>query len=147
MLALAILPLGTLLLQAAEPPPASSTPVSVERVRAGLERPATLIVDLPAPAATFRVEITKHPYFTELPPLDFGTGPRGPDLPDWIPHQPLPQVGSAPPVAGVDLLALARAVHRKWAAERRAGAERAAREEVQRALQEFCATTGSCERQ
>jgi len=134
-----------LALQAAQPETTGDLPVSVDRVRAGLARPPAIVINPPMPTVHFRVEVKEHQYFTELPPIDFGTGPRGPELPFWMPRGPIPQVGTTPALAGVDLLALGRGLAKRISAARRASAEQAAREEVQRALREFCATSHECE--
>jgi hypothetical protein len=120
--------------------PAAALPISIDRVRAALDRPAALNVVLPEPEVHFRVEVKERQYFTELPPIDFGTGQRTPAAPFWAARS-MPRVGATPPLVGVDLLAIGGAINRA----RRERAETAAREDVLRQLREFCATTHECE--
>jgi hypothetical protein len=127
-----------LALQAADAP--AALPVSVERVRAALERPARLNIVLPEPEAHFRIEVKERQYFPELPPIDFGSGQRTPPAPFWSAPS-MPRVGSTPPLVGINLLAIGSALNRA----RRERAEKAAREDVLRQLREFCATTHECE--
>jgi hypothetical protein len=123
---------------------AGTLPVSVDRVRAELERPAVLNLTLPDVPVHFRIEVRERPLFSELPPIDFGGGTKRPPVPFWVPSS-VPQVGVTPALAGVDLLAVGRYVANSVSAARRARAQREAQEEVQRALREFCATTKECE--
>lgn len=119
-------------------------PVSVERVRAALERPTGLNVTLPDIPVHFRIEVRERALFPGLPPIDFSGGSKRPAVPFWMPST-MPQVGASPPLAGVNLLAIASRVANSIGTARRARAQREAQEEVARALREFCATTKECE--
>jgi hypothetical protein len=130
--------LVVLALQAADAP--AALPVSIDRVREALDRPARLTIALPEPEVHFRVEVKERQYFTELPPIDFGAGQQRPAAPFWAAPS-MPRLGSTPPLVGVNLLAIGSAINRA----RRERAEKAAREDVLRQLREFCATTHECE--
>ena len=106
-----------------DPPP---VPVSVERVRKGLERPEGLKLPNPDEIAYFRATIE------EKLPIDDVLAAMRRDLARW-PGTPIvaPASRPVPLVASMDVLPLARAFLR-WRAERRA------RETVQEALEEFC---------
>ncbi len=112
------------------PPPQTSWPVSLEHIRAGLQRTPTLRVTAPPPEPTFRTEIVQHPYFIEIPQTwTFGGGGYASSAPSAAPGAPSP-LGHVE--GGTDILPLfARIPH--------ALAERAARREVQQAMAEFCA--------
>jgi hypothetical protein len=122
-----------LALQAADAPP-SHLSVSLDRIRAGLARPAPLIIVVPEQGVHFRVEVKQRRYFPDLPPIDFGVGPSG-SSPSRV-----PQVGTTPALVGVDLLAIGRGIAREIQRARHARGGREAQEEVAAALREFCAT-------
>jgi len=121
-------------------------PVSVARIRSALERPAPLRLTLPESHADFHIEICARPRYSAnlLGPVEtLWTTPTGPVPPGGLhafeQRQQLRETWSQPMIS-VDLLSIGTAVHRAIANARRAGAEKAARDEVQRALAEFCAT-------
>jgi hypothetical protein len=102
-------------------------PVSLDRIRRGLERPPGLRVSAPMPEPTYRVRVVQHPYFLEVP---FTWTFAGGGVPAAAPSGA--GVSSTPPLIQVDALPmLTGAVH--------AIRERAARHEVQQAIAEFCA--------
>jgi len=132
--------LMVLALQATE---TGGLPVSLDRVRAGLERTPGLTLTVTEPTPHFRIIVHERRLFPDLPPIDFGDGVRRPAAPFWM--ATAPQIGTTPPLAAVDVMALASRLSNAIGSARRARAERNAREEVERALREFCATTRECE--
>jgi hypothetical protein len=126
---------------------ARELPVSVSRIRAALDRPAPLRLTVPAPKPTYRVEIREHLLYSPnlLGPVEqlwsttTGPAPSG-GLHGYDQGQRLGQFSQ--PLFSVDLLSIGGAIRNAIASARRSSAEKAAREEVQRALAEFCATHG-----
>jgi hypothetical protein len=117
------------------PDPASvrDLPVSLSRIRDALKKPVSPRLTLPPPRADFRVEVLEKQRFEDLLTL-LGLGGGSP--------MPSVMFGSAVshPSSAADLSAIGRAAGRAIVEARRARAERLAREEVQRALIDFCAT-------
>jgi hypothetical protein len=111
------------------PPPAAGPerdlPVSLTRIREALQRPANPLT-LPAPKADFHVDV-RGQHADLLGPIDFTSGTEI----SPIPGQRTP--GSFGGGVSVDPVAGARGIRHYFA-------EKAAREEVARALREFCAT-------
>jgi hypothetical protein len=136
--------------QAVDPVPASGTipelPVSLTRIRHSLERPAPLRITLPDSNADFHVEIRERPLYSPnlLGPVETlwsvapGPVPAG-GLHAYEQRQRLGQTWSQPMFA-LDLLSIGSSVQQAVAKARRSRAEQAARDEVRRALAEFCAT-------
>jgi hypothetical protein len=127
-------------------PETRELPVSVSRIRAALDRPAPLRLTVPAPRPTFRVEIRERLLYSPnlLGPVEqlwsTTAGPVPPGgLHGFEQRQQLGQPWSQP-LFSVDLLSIGGAIRNAFANARRASAEKAARDEVQRALAEFCAT-------
>jgi hypothetical protein len=126
-------------------------PVSLVRIRADLARPAPLRIALPKPKADFHVEIRERPLYSPnlLGPVEtlWSTTP-GPVPPGGLrafeQRQRLGEQWSQP-MLSVDLLSIAASVRTAITNARRSSAEKAAREEVRRALAEFC-STHECER-
>jgi hypothetical protein len=109
-------------------PDGAPAPVSVERVREGLDRPQVLKMPNPEEMAYFRATIE------EKLPIDDVLAAMRRDLARWSGTPIVAPTGHpAPLVASVDVLPLARAFLR-WRAERRV------RQTVQEALDEFCST-------
>ena len=105
-------------------------PVSLDRIKAGLQRAPTLRIDAPPPEPTYRVKIVQHPYFLEVPfTWTFAGGGVPSSAPSVMPTSGIPWT---PPLVQTDALPALKAA-------RRALAERAARREVQQTIQEFCA--------
>ncbi len=136
---------------ASAPEASPAGPVSLVRIRAALDRPAPLRIALPKPKADFHVEIRDRPLYSPnlLGPVETlwstAAGPVPPGgLRAFEQRQRLGEQWSQP-MLSVDLLSMAASVRTAIANARRAGAEKAAREEVRRALAEFCATH-ECER-
>jgi hypothetical protein len=123
-------------------PPQHELPVSVARIRAGLERTQVLRLTLTDRKPDFRVDIRERRFEEDLlNRLDFRSGPVPPGgLYAFEQRQRIGPPGIAQPLVMVDVLAIGQALHSAIANARRSSAERAAREEVQRALAEFCAT-------
>jgi len=132
-----------------EPGPVTASarelPVSVSRVRAALDRPAPLRLTVPEPKPTYRVQIREHLLYSPnlLGPVEqlwsTTTGPPPPGgLYAYEQRQRLGQFSQ--PLYLMDLLSVGGAIRNAIANARRSGAEKAAREDVQRALAEFCAT-------
>ncbi|HZR23344.1 MAG TPA: hypothetical protein VFA59_07150 [Vicinamibacterales bacterium] len=108
---------------------------SLRRIREKLAKPApSLVVKAPTPEPTFKVEVQQHPYFTEIPFVWTFNGGGVPTTQKTTgPGQPLITVGV--PIGGGEggVLPALRALKSKLQ-------ERGAREEVERAIAEFCAT-------
>lgn len=128
---LAVLLALALAAAAEEPPATTALPVSLDRIRDGLQRKPVLRINAPAPEPpTFRVEIIEHPYFHAQPkPWDYGGGGFASSAPSATPGAP-PPGGRAP--GGSDVLPL-------FTKAKHALDEHAARREVQQAILEFCA--------
>jgi hypothetical protein len=119
--------------------PSGNLPVSLSRIRGALNKPEGLRVR-PAPLADFKVEINEAQRFRDLLDLlDFGSGPVAPG--GWYSAQQRQLLGQqSQPLVNFDAGAIGQAVGSAISKARRARAERIARDEVQRALIEFCAT-------
>jgi hypothetical protein len=119
--------------------PSGNLPVSMRRIRDALRKPEGLRVR-PAPRADFKVEINETQRFRDLLDLlDFGSGPVAPG--GWYSSQQRQLLGQqSQPLVSFDAAAMGQAVGSAISKARRARAERLARDEVQRALIEFCAT-------
>jgi len=123
---------------AEEPSPPRSLPVSLDRVRAALKKPEGLAARAEIPA-DFRVDIVEEQRFRDLLDLlDFG---RGPAVPGGLyAYQQQQLFGrTAQPLFSVGLSGLGRSIGSAVADARRERAERLARKEVRRALDDFCA--------
>jgi len=116
---------------AQDAPSASALPVSLDRIREGLQRKPVLRIKTPPPEpATFRVEIIEHPYFHAEPkPWNYAGGGYASSAPSATPGAP-PPGGRLP--GGSDILPL-------FTKAKRALDEHAAQREVQQAMLEFCA--------
>lgn len=124
-------------------PPA--LPVSLDRVRAALERSPRQTLKIAAPTPDFRVEIKEDQRFRELLPpwLDFRSGPIPPGgLYAFEQKARLSSPWGGVPIVSVDLLAIGHSIANGISRARRAHAEAAAREEVQRALDDFWLAQG-----
>jgi len=121
----------TLVAPPQDAPADTALPVSLARVREGLQRRSTLRINVPPPEpATFRVEIIEHPFFHAEPkPWDFNGGGYASSAPSATAGAPPP--GGRPP-GGSDILPL-------FTKAKRALDEHAARREVQQAIADFCA--------
>jgi hypothetical protein len=114
----------------------ASPPVSLERIRAELAR--TPAIDLSAvdpvvvePALRFHVEVQGR-YYRELPPVW--------EMPRGTATLPPPSMsGGSPALLQIDVLGLGRQLGSAVSKVRRARAGRAAHEEVEEALREYCA--------
>lgn len=110
-----------------EPGPAADLPISLDRIRQGLQRTPALRMDAPIPEPTFRVEIVQHPYFLEVPFVwKWVEGGRLAAAPAAVP-------GGTPPLLQIDVLPWIRSAAHAYQ-------QHAATVEVQRAIAEFCAT-------
>jgi hypothetical protein len=133
--------LSATLLTAIQDVPQPALPFSVARIRAALERaPAEPLLTENAPL--FRTEIVEH-VPDLLPPLNFYGGPVPPGgLYAYEQRQRLGSREIGQPLITVDVLplaaALALSIHNGLYQHR----VRAARDEVQRAIREFCASRG-----
>jgi hypothetical protein len=134
--------------QAVDPssaPDASELPVSLTRIRTALERPEKLRLTLPEPDAHFRVEIRERPLYSPnlLAPVETLWSPSPGRVPPGglYAFEQRQRFGGlwSQPMLSVDLLSIGSAVQKAIANARRTRAENAAREEVRRALAEFCA--------
>jgi len=116
--------------QAEAAPP--QLPVSLSRIREALKKPEGKLA-APQRQADFKVEIAEEQRFQDLVDLlDFSASPV------------LPAVrfggSQTQPLINVSLTGIGQSVARSVARARRERAERLAQEEVQRALNQFCAT-------
>jgi hypothetical protein len=100
-----------------------SSAVSIEKVRAALARPASG-VKFEERKPDFSIEVVWHHPFHEI----F-------DSPPWL----LPKPGWQPPNLGFSVLRAFEAMQKSVADARHERAERAAREEVQQAIADYCA--------
>ncbi len=137
-LAVAVLAPG----QSAAPPAdsvaARDLPVSLGRIRNALKRPPPLIITAHT-EATFKVEINERQHFQDLLDLiDFGSGPVAPGgLYGYQQQQILGQ--KTQPLFNVSLSGVGQSINSAVVKARRERAEHLAREEVRRALVDFCA--------
>jgi hypothetical protein len=138
MIAAALVAGALMLLQASAPSQDASSsmrlPVSIERIRQALQQRPALTVHPVIP--DFRVDVHEHQRFEQLlPQWDFRSGPVPPG--GLYAYEQLQRSGVpiAQPLVLVDLIAIGRAL----AGARAAHAAGAAREDVQRAIAEYCA--------
>jgi len=118
---------------------ASDLPVSISRIREALKKPDVLRIR-PMFRADFKVAINEQQRFRDLLDLiDFGSGPVAPG--GWYSYQQQQMLGQkTQPLITFDVGAAGQAVGGAIAKARRERAERLAREEVERALIEFCSS-------
>ena len=124
-----------IVMQSASDAPATDT-AALRRIREKLAKAApSLVIKPPTPEPTFKVEIQQHPYFTDIPFVwTFNGGGVPTTQRPTGPGQPLITVGV--PIGGGGeggVLPMLRAL-------RSSLQERAAKDEVSRAIAEFCAT-------
>lgn len=103
-------------------PSAQEPAVSVNRVRAALERPASSVLVIRKPDFFVHIE-ERHPLQEIF------------DKPPWL----LPKPGWQPPGVGFDLLGVFRSIAKGTAEEKHRRDTLAAQDDVQRALAEYCA--------
>jgi hypothetical protein len=129
--------------QEATVPPPGDLPVSLQRIRLALAQPPPLVDDSTV-TPTFRVLVREEQRFQELLDLlDFGEEPRIPGgLTAFEQRRVLGNPWVGQPLILIDVLPMLNAGVQAIGKARRARAERAAREEVQQALVEFCALQG-----
>ena len=127
--------------RAQEQAAARELPTSLSRIRAALKKPEPPRRLLKPPSqADFNVQILEKQRFADLLSLiDFGSGPVAPG--GWYAQQQRQVLGQqqSQPLFNVDMMAIGSSVGNAIGKARRERAERLAREEVQRALVEFCA--------
>ena len=116
-------------------------PVSLERIREGLASDKPSILDALDRQPNFRVEVEeKRPNFAEMfPPGSFDGGPVPPGGLYAYEQQRMLFPNSTPAVFSFDTLPVFRQLVNAISEARRARAAAAAREEVERAMAEFCA--------
>jgi hypothetical protein len=121
--------------------PGLNLPVSLDRIRAALERPPREPLKTQFPRPNFRVEIQERQRFENLlAMLDFKSGPVPPGgLYGFEQRARLSSPWGSQPIVGVDVLSMGRLIANGISSARRRRAEAAAREEVKRALEEFWA--------
>lgn len=122
----------------------SSSVSSLKHVREALGRPPGKLHESLNRKPTFRVEIRERvPLEMLLGDLNLGTGPAIPGgLYNYEQQQalfPSPGTPGRTQAGGVDLLSIGRSVSNAIANAKHARAASAAREEVRRAIQEYCA--------
>jgi hypothetical protein len=138
--AAAVLGLALAAGQSAGAPPAPNSqagdlPVSLNRIREELKKPDHPRLTAPSSRkADFKVEVNEKQHFQDLLDLlDFGNG-SGPTLPSvWF-------GSTTPPLVSFNATGMGVSISKAIANARRGRAERLAREEVRRALDEFCQT-------
>jgi hypothetical protein len=116
-------------------------PVSLERIREGLASDRPSILDALERQPNFRVEVQeKRPNFADMfPPGSFDGGPVPPGGLYAYEQQRMLFPNWTPTLFSFDALPLFRQLVNAIGDARRARAAAAAREEVERALAEFCA--------
>jgi hypothetical protein len=142
--------------EAAQVAASTDPPVSLDRIRAGLERPTGIVLANPEPAADFRLHVLEQAKIDELiRALDFKSGPAVPGGLYAYQQQQLMNLSSSPltrPYAafsGPELVTLAiENLVGQWLAGHvvsgikdaaRARTERLAREDVAHSIAEYCA--------
>ena len=109
-------------------------PVSIERIRAALERPDLLTLRHITP--DFVVDVRERERFDKLvPPMDFSSGPVPPG--GLYAYEQLQRAGVpiTQPLVLIDLMAIAQEIRRAHAPHEAASA----REEVRQAIADYCA--------
>ena len=141
LLLIAILTGAPAAAQDATPAAGASLPVSLDRIRAALERSPREPLKTQLPRPNFRVEIQERQRFENLLALlDFKSGPVPPGgLYGFEQRARLSSPWGSQPIVGVDVLAIGRLIANGVSSVKRTRAEAAAREEVKRALEEFWA--------
>jgi hypothetical protein len=116
-------------------------PVSLERIRAGLASGTPSMLDALDLQPTFRVEVQEQrPRFVEMfSPESFKGGPVPPGGLYAYEQQRMLFPNSTPPLFSFDTLPVVRELVNAIGDARRARAAAAARQEVERAMAEFCA--------
>jgi hypothetical protein len=118
---------------------ARDLPVSLPRIRTALKKPPPRII-APKIEATFRVEINERQRFRDLLDLiDFGSGPVAPGGFYGYQQQQATGQRQSQPLFNVNMTGVIQNVGAEISKARRERAERLAREEVRRALVDFCA--------
>jgi hypothetical protein len=121
-------------LQASSAPPPSASDALLARIREALAKgPPRLRITTPEP--TYRVEIREHPYFRDLP-MTWSFAGGGVPTTERRVDGSTPVISVGVPIGGggdAGVLPMLRALRAKLG-------EHAAREEVSRAIAEFCAT-------
>jgi hypothetical protein len=115
-------------------PPSSDLPVSIEHIRAALERPDKLTLDPITP--DFVVDVRERQRFEQrVPQWDFKSGPVPPGGLYFYEQLQRAGLSSAQPLFLVDLIAIGRGLASAHAAH----SASVAREDVRRAIAEYCA--------
>jgi hypothetical protein len=139
-LATAVLSLAAALLPAQQPATASQTaktpqqelPVSLGHIREALKKPESKLA-APLRQADFRIEIAEEQHFRDLVDLlDFSAQPILPAV--WFGGS------QTQPLVSFGVSSIGQSIAHSIAKAHRERAERLAQEEVQRALNQFCAT-------
>jgi hypothetical protein len=140
---LPILALSAALLTPSQEAPSATPPVSVERIRAALERAPAWPVDQAAPL--FHIDVVER-VPDLVPPIDFLGGPVPPGgLYAYEQRQRLGSPTIGQPLITVDLLPFADALAGAIRQVLYQHHTRAARDEVQRAIRAYCAMqSGEC---
>jgi hypothetical protein len=124
-------------------PLVADLPVSIDRIREALDQPTNDRLSLRVIRPDFAVEILERERFDKLaPPWDFRSGPVPPGglyayelLQQARAAAPLPR---GTPLVSIDLLPFVRGMAGAISRARSAHAADAARDEVQRAIAEYC---------
>ena len=125
---------------AADPPPLQ-LPVSLEHIRAALERSPTQRLKVVERKPDFRVEIQERRRIEELlASLDFNGGPV--PAAGLYAYEQMQRIGSpwgSVPIVSVDLLRIFKGIGGQIASAKQSSAQKAAREEVRGAIADYCA--------
>jgi hypothetical protein len=142
----ALLVSGALVLAQEAAPPQTGTahvddlPVSLDHIREGLERPAGDRLRLRVVVPDFAVKVVERERFEKLvPPWDFRSGPVPPGGLYGYEQLQRAGLGFTQPLVSMDLLAIGRGIAGAISGARSAHAAAAARDDVQRAIAEYCA--------
>lgn len=122
------------------PPPATTATetdlTSVDRVRAALDRPPALRLQAEFPKADFVVHVTEKSWFERvIPPPDYRSGPVPPGGLYGYEQQQRLNPNAPMPLFSIPLLPLLRGIAQGFSS----GGQSHAREEVARAIAEYCA--------
>ena len=120
---------------------ATNLPVSISRIREGLKRPEPRL-SAPPIQADYRVSVDEKQRFEDLLLLLDFSGTRATVPGGWnvFQHQQAVAAGSSQPLVSVNAMGALTSTASAIVRARRERAERLAREEVERALIDYCST-------
>jgi hypothetical protein len=125
---------------AAPPESGAATLVSLDRIRAALDRPSKLRLPDTRPRADFVVTVTEKSWFERtMPPVDFRSGPVPPGGLYAYEQQRRLNPEMPMPLFNISLLPLVSGVFHGFSSARQAQSSSEAHREVLRAVAEYCA--------